>query len=91
MVGRIMEDPIKFRRLYIDDPRAEEYHKAAVEKLQTLFPYKRITSFDVLTIGIQTDSPYSQTGTDTYQLGLIDDDTPAIRNCRDDQLITFRV
>ena len=81
---------ISFRRLYIDNPQAEEYHKAAIEKLQTLYPDMQSTTYDLLTIGIQTDSLYSATGLDTYELGLIDGETPALRNTRTEELITFR-
>lgn len=85
------DDLITFRRMYADAPDAEEYHKAAVDKLQTLYPGKQITTYDLLTIGIQTDSLYSDTGIDTYELGLIDGETPALRNIRSEELITFRL
>lgn len=81
----------QFTRLYINDIHADDYHRAAIEKLQTLYPNKRITSYDLQTIGIETDSLYSDTGIDTYELGLVDDEIPAIRNTRNDEVITFRV
>lgn len=86
-----MDELFIFHRLLIDDPRAEDYHRHAIDKLQTLFPDKRITSYDLQTIGIETDSYYSETGTDTYEVGVVDDETPAIRNTRSDEVITFRV
>lgn len=66
-------------------------HNAAIEKLQTLFPGRRLTSYDMFDIGMETDNLYSETGTDTYELGLVDDEIPAIRNTRTDDVITFRV
>ena len=66
-------------------------HDAAIEKLQTLFPGRRLTSYDLLDIGLETDCLYSETGTDSYELGLVDGEVPAIRNIRTDEVITFRV
>ena len=86
-----MEDLFTFRRMPIDEPQIEDYHKAAVEKLQTLYPTKHINTYDMQTIGIETDSLYSETGIDTYELGFIDDETPSIRNTRSEEVITFRV
>lgn len=82
-----------FRKFLLDEEEADIdlYHRAAVEKLQTLFPGKRITDYGTLTIGIETDSIYSETGTDIYELGMVDWEIPAIRNTRDGEVITFRV
>lgn len=86
-----MEDSFVFRRISIDEPMAETLHRAAIEKLQTLYPLKHINTYDMQTIGIETDSLYSETGIDTYELGFVDEDIPAIRNTRSDEVITFRV
>ena len=59
--------------------------------LQTLYPERRLTVYDRLTLGIETDSWYSDTGTDTYELGLVDHEIPAIRNTRDGEVLTFRL
>lgn len=88
-----MSDLFVFRKLLMGqaEDSVQAYHAAAVEKLQTLYPGKRITSYDELTIGIETDSVYSDTGIDTYILGLVDDEIPAIQNTRDSEVITFRI
>ena len=82
-----------FRKFLLDEDDIDVSlcHKAAVDKLQTLYPTKRITTYDTLTIGIETDSLYSDTGIDTYELGTVDWDTPAIRNTRSGEVITFRI
>lgn len=82
-----------FRRFLLDSPddKLSTCHLAALDKLQTLFPGRRITTYDLITFGIETDSYYSATGIDTYELGLIDDEIPALRNTRDGEIITFRI
>jgi len=87
------ENIFVFRKFMMDE---EDYdvnacHKAAIDKLQTLYPNKRITSYDQYTLGIETDSLYSDTGTDTYELGMVDWEIPAIRNTRNGDVITFRI
>lgn len=76
---------------YHDPSRVSACHQAALDKLQTLYPGKRLTTYDTLTIGIETDSYYSETGVDTYELGLLDGEIPAMRNTRDGEVLTFRV
>lgn len=73
-----------------DETLVRSCHASAVDKLQTLYPGKRLTSYDSFTIGIETESYYSETGVDTYELGLVDDEIPALRNTRDGEVITFR-
>jgi len=82
-----------FRKFMLDEDEAdiELCHRGAVDKLQTLFPGKAITSYDDMTIGIETDSYYSETGIDTYELGMVDWEIPAIRRIRDGEVITYRV
>lgn len=86
-------DLFVFRRFLLDEDQqeVEQYHQAAMEKLQTLFPGKTITNYDPLTLGIETDSYYSETGTDIYELGMVDGEIPAVRNRRDGNVITFRI
>ena len=88
-----MDDLFVFHRFTEgdDDTFVTDCHQAALDKLQTLFPGKHLTVYDRLTIGIETDSWYSDTGTDTYELGLVDNEIPAIRNTRDGEVLTFRV
>ena len=75
-----------------EDPSfLDQCREAAIEKLQTLFPGKRIVRYDELTLGIETDSLYSETGVDIYELGLVDYEIPAFRNTRNDEVTTFRV
>ena len=87
------ENIFVFRRFLMDeeDIDVELCHRAAIDKLQTLFPGKRITDYDRYTIGIETDSIYSDTGIDTYELGTVDWEIPAMRNMRDQSVITFRI
>ena len=82
-----------FRKFMLDeeDEDVELYHRAAIDKLQTLYPGKKITDYGTLTIGIETDSMYSDTGQDIYELGMVDWELPAIRNTRDGEVITFRI
>lgn len=88
-----MDDLFVFRRFHLDEDPAflDACRAAAVEKLQTLFPGKRITIYDSTTLGIETDSLYSETGIDTYTLGLVDDELPAMRCEANDNVTTFRV
>ena len=69
----------------------QRVQEAAVEKLQTLFPGHRLVVYDALTLGIDTDSPMSETGVDLYETGLVDGEVPAMRNTRDGNVITLRV
>lgn len=87
-----MDDVLVFRKFLLDEVSAEtdRYLQAAVDKLQTLYPDRPVTRYDSLTLGISTDSLYSPTGYDTYELGLVDDEIPAIRNQRDGNVLTFR-
>lgn len=82
-----------FRRFLMDEDAGllQRVQEAAVEKLQTLFPGHRLVVYDALTVGIDTDSPMSETGVDTYETGLVDGEVPAMRNTRDGHVITLRV
>ena len=88
-----MDDLFIFRRFRLDEAPdfLDACREAAIEKLQTLFPGKRITVYDPTTLGIETDSLYSDTGIDTYELGLVDDELPAMRCTANDNVTTFRV
>ena len=88
-----MEELFAFQRFLEDEDEAFVAHcqRAALDKLQTLYPERRLTVYDRLTLGIETDSWYSDTGTDTYELGLVDHEIPAIRNTRDGEVLTFRL
>lgn len=88
-----MDDLFVFRKFRLDEAPAflDACRAAAIEKLQTLFPGKRITTYDATTLGIETDSLYSETGIDIYELGLVDDELPAMRNAANDNVTTFRV
>lgn len=74
-----------------DEKQKDRCHAAALDKLQTLFPGKRATSYDNTSIVIPTDSYYSSTGFDTYELGMVDDEIPGMRCTRDGEVITFRI
>lgn len=87
-----MEDVLIFRKYMFDEVSAltDSYLLAAIDKLQTLYPDRPVTRYDSLTLGISTDSLYSPTGFDTYELGVVDDEIPAIRNQRNGTILTFR-
>lgn len=86
-------DLLTFRKFRLDEESSETdlCREAAIDKLQTLFPGKRITVYDSFTFGIETDSLYSDSGIDTYELGIVDDELYAIRNARDLNVLTFRI
>ncbi len=86
-------DLFTFRKFRLDEESSETdlCREAAMDKLQTLFPGKRITVYDSFTFSIETDSLYSDSGIDTYELGMVDDELYAIRNARDLNVITFRI
>lgn len=88
-----MEELFHFRRFLADEDEefVEKCYEAAVEKLQTLFPGKRITAYGQTEIGIESDSVYASNGQDRYVLGLVDGETPALWRAGDEELITFRV
>lgn len=88
-----MDDLLVFRRFLLDedDDKLFECQQAAIDKLQTLYPGKRITRYDETHLGIESDSLYADNGIDIYELGLVDDYLPAMRNTRNDNVITFRV
>lgn len=87
-----MDDLLSFRRFTLDDDDAVVVGccRGAMDKLQTLYPGKRITNYGDITLGVETDSIYSETGADTYELGLVDGELPAMRCVRTDEVITFR-
>lgn len=89
----VHQDVLIFRKFQLDEMSAttDHYLQAAVDKLQTLYPGNTVTRYDGLSVGISTDSLYSDTGIDMYELGMVDEEIPAIRNRRDGTLITFRV
>lgn len=88
-----MDDLFVFRKFLLDEGDAfvDACREAAIEKLQTLFPGKRIVIYDPMTLGIETDSLYSESGYDTYELGLVDAELPAMRCVENDNVTTFRV
>ena len=87
-----MSDILVFTKYMMDcDAAVAARHMlAAVEKLLSLYPGKRVLQLDALTLTVETDSLYSDTGVDVYELGLVDKEIPAIRCVRDGRVITFR-
>lgn len=85
-------DLFVFRKYMLDQvsDETDACLAGALDKLQTLYPGKRITVMDQFTIAVETDSLYSDTGIDTYELGNVDDEIYAVRNTRDGNVITFR-
>lgn len=84
---------LSFRKFYVGDveDKIDKIYEAAVDKLQTLYPGNRITRFDAYTLSITTDSLYSDTGLDLYELGMVDEELYAMRCTRDSHIIYLRV
>lgn len=71
------------------DGESHAYREAALEKLHTLHPGSRLTVYDDFTI---TLSPGRDgTHADTYVLGLVDDEIPAMQNTSTEEVTTFRI
>lgn len=87
-----MEDLLTFRRFTAadDDEHVEACCRGALDKLQTLYPGKKVVVYDSATLGIETDSLYSESGVDVYELGLVDGELSAMRCVRTDEVVTFR-
>lgn len=88
-----MSEEFLFRRFLVDeDPSFLALcEQAAWEKLETLYPTKKIKAIDSFSITIESDSLYAVDGTETYLIGLVDDEVPALQRMTDGQIITFRV
>ena len=87
------DDLLSFKKFYSDEDThfIEKCHKAAVDKLNTLYPDKRITTYDYTTIAVDSDSVYCKDGVETYELGMINDEIPAMKRSSDDYIISFRI
>ena len=87
------EDFLTFKRFPVeeDEEFLSQCLDAAIEKLQTLYPNKRIVSSDIYSICIESDSLYVENGIETYLLGFQDDEVPAIQRLSDGEVFTFRV
>lgn len=88
-----LDDLFVFRPFRADDSEelVKRCYQGAMDKLQTLCPGKPITSYGYTSLSIPTDSYYSETGSDMYELGLVDGEIPAMRNMRDSEVITYRI
>lgn len=84
---------LNFRKFRLDTDPAflAACRQAAVEKLQTLHPTHRLLHSDELTLAIETDSLYATDGREVYELGLVDDEVPAMRSTLTDLVTTFRL
>lgn len=88
-----MEYLLEFRRFdcSADYEYVHPYFTAALDKLHTLFPGKRVVTYDHMTLGVDSDFADSETGVDVYELGLVDGEVPAMRRISDGTVVTFRV
>lgn len=88
-----MDDLLHFKKFLsdADEQLVESCFKAAIDKLQTLYPGKKITTYGQTVIGIESDSLYADNGQEIYYLGVVDDELPALLRQSDNNLITFRV
>ena len=86
-------DLFHFQRFLADvDPAyLERCYNGAKEKFGILFPGKRIITYDQRTLGVETDEPDAVNGYDIYELGLVDDEIPAMQCQRTEKVITFRI
>lgn len=87
------EQPFIFEEFLADeDPEMmEQYFMAAKDKLETLYPCSPITYTDHFSMTIESDSFYAPNGVDEYELGMVDEEYPALRRVRDGHILTFRV
>ncbi|MDO4216136.1 MAG: hypothetical protein Q4D12_09560 [Bacteroidales bacterium] len=83
----------QFSRFLADEDPSwlEKCAEAGKEKLLTLYPTKRIKAWDSFSITIESDSLYAVDGCETYLLGMVDDEYPALQRTTDGYLLTFRV
>lgn len=88
-----MEDLLEFKRFDCSAgyDYVHPYFVAALDKLHTLFPGKHVVTYDQTTLGVDSDFVDSETGVDVYELGLVDDEIPAMRRVRDGLVTTFRI
>lgn len=88
-----MANDFQFQRFQVDeDPDfLNQCEQAAREKLETLYPTKRIKAIDPYSITIESDSLYATDGYETYLIGMIDEEVPALQRTTDGQIFTFRV
>ncbi|MCI5450876.1 hypothetical protein MR532_03305 [bacterium] len=86
-----MEDIFVFRRFMTGDivDESHTYRDAAIEKLQTLFPGKRLTVYDDFTIGVEDVCCEGRFA--LHVLGLVDGEIPAIQNTESEEVITYRI
>lgn len=88
-----MANEFEFQRFLVDEDPVflGQCERAAREKLETLYPTKNIKAIDSFSITIESDSLYASDGCETYLIGLVDDEIPALQRTTDGQIITFRV
>ena len=87
------DELVAFRR-FLPDEDADllaACEKGAKEKLETLYPLKRIKAIDSFSITIESDSLYAVDGYEVFYIGLIDEEVPALQRATDGNIITFRV
>lgn len=89
-----MDNLFVFRRFFAaeqDETSCRAFQQAAVDKLQTLYPGQRILVLDENTIGVEDPESSSASGLILYDLGLVDEEIPAIMNRETEDTLTFRV
>lgn len=86
-------DLFRFKRFLADTDSAtlEAHHKGAIQKFSTLYPGKRIITYDQRTLGIESEDVDCAKGYDIYELGLVDGEIPAMKCQRNDRIITYRI
>lgn len=84
-----MSDIFVFRKFLPGEQtdKARLYLDAAVEKLQTMHPGCKVIIYDEHTVAM------SEHGEDleTFVLGMVDDEIPAMQSVISDEVTTFRV
>lgn len=85
------KDLFLFRKFLSDEDNVlvKKCYIGAIDKLQTLYPGKRIITYDYRTLGIESDSLYCENGFDIYELGLVNDEIHAMKRQSDQQVLTF--
>lgn len=86
-----MSDIFVFRKFMTGEREGEShlYREAALEKLHTLHPGRRFTVYDDFTIVMRTDNGCDNG--ETYVIGLVDEEIPAMQNTATDEVTTFRI
>lgn len=69
----------------------QDCYDGAVEKFNVLYPGRKVITYDQRTLGLETDDLDAPNGYDIYELGLVDEEMPAMKCTRTERIITYRI